>query len=72
MRYYEVKIERCVNHDTYIVRALNVPEANDKALKMEEQASADWQKQSGEKIDPAFLPRVKSVREFCDDSAVLL
>lgn len=64
MRYYQVKIERSIVHPVYVVRALNIPEAHDKALKVEEQAARD--------ASETTMPRVQSIVEFLPDDAVLL
>ncbi len=64
MRYYQVKIERCINHAIYLVRASNIPEAHDRVLKVEERAAKD----AGE----ATMPRVQSITEYCAADAVLV
>ena len=66
MRYYEVKIVHAVEFNSYIVRAASIPEAHDKALA----ASEAEAKIAG--VEAAYMPKVKSVTEFCADGGVLM
>jgi len=66
-QYYRVEIARCIANGTYYVRASNIPEAHDKALKAEMLVA---QEQQGT-IPPNKMPYVTSVSYFCDNFAVL-
>lgn len=66
IRFYEAKIVNGVEHNSYIVRASSVSEAHDKAL------TAAISEAATVGVEPEFMPRVKSVEEFCGESAVIL
>jgi len=66
-QYYRVEIARCIAHGTYYVRAANIPEAHDKALKAEMLVA----KEQGTTLHLSQMPYVTSVSYFCDNFAVL-